>query len=131
MDRPIVFFDGRCPLCHRAVLALLELDSKRVLRFAPLQGETAAEYLSDDSRRELSTLVYRSVDGEIATKSTGFLRAAEHLSEVHARSARLLLVIPNAIRDGIYDIIADNRYNWFGQYDACRLPDGSDERFLP
>ena len=31
--------------------------------------------------------------------------------------------IPRAIRDAIYDLVARNRYRWFGRRDACILPD--------
>ena len=30
--------------------------------------------------------------------------------------------IPQMIRDAIYDLVARNRYRWFGRRDACILP---------
>ena len=30
--------------------------------------------------------------------------------------------IPRVIRDAIYDVVARNRYRWFGRRDACILP---------
>jgi predicted DCC family thiol-disulfide oxidoreductase YuxK len=30
--------------------------------------------------------------------------------------------IPQVIRDAIYDLVARNRYRWFGRRDACILP---------
>ena len=30
--------------------------------------------------------------------------------------------IPRVIRDAIYDLVARNRYRWFGRRDACILP---------
>ena len=38
---PVLFFDGVCGLCDRTVTWLFEHDRRHVLRFAPLQGETA------------------------------------------------------------------------------------------
>src|SRR5262245_17251873 len=38
----IVLFDGACAFCNRAVDWLLRRDPEGRLRFAPLQGETAA-----------------------------------------------------------------------------------------
>ena len=29
---------------------------------------------------------------------------------------------PRVIRDAIYDLVARNRYRWFGRRDACILP---------
>ena len=41
----IVFFDGVCGLCNRFVDRLLTDDARGMLRFAPLQGATAAQRL--------------------------------------------------------------------------------------
>ncbi|MEM6831256.1 MAG: DCC1-like thiol-disulfide oxidoreductase family protein, partial [Bacteroidota bacterium] len=34
----------------------------------------------------------------------------------------VLIVLPSFIRDFVYDIIAKNRYKWFGKKDACMIP---------
>ena len=34
----------------------------------------------------------------------------------------LLHFIPQVIRDAIYDLVARNRYRWFGRRDGCILP---------
>jgi len=33
------------------------------------------------------------------------------------------VVIPVFIRDRIYDFIGNHRYQWFGKYDSCWIPD--------
>ncbi len=37
-----------------------------------------------------------------------------------------LYVVPGFFRDAVYDLVANNRYNFFGQSDQCRL-DGGDK----
>ena len=34
----------------------------------------------------------------------------------------LFHLIPLAIRDEVYDLVARNRYRWFGRREACVLP---------
>ncbi len=46
MKQQIVFFDDRCPFCHRAVRHIVEIDEKKMFRFAPLRGETARTMLT-------------------------------------------------------------------------------------
>lgn len=44
-----------------------------------------------------------------------------------------LFLVPGFVRDRVYDLVADNRYNVFGMSDSCRL-DGGDkfaDRFVP
>ena len=31
-------------------------------------------------------------------------------------------ILPNFIRDGIYDVISRNRHRWFGKSDSCYIP---------
>ena len=40
----LVFYDGPCGLCSRAVRWLARRDRRRALAFAPLQGEEGAPY---------------------------------------------------------------------------------------
>src|SRR5262249_32383445 len=43
--RHVIFYDGECPLCNRAVRFLLQADKKRIFYFARLDGETAKKKL--------------------------------------------------------------------------------------
>jgi predicted DCC family thiol-disulfide oxidoreductase YuxK len=41
------------------------------------------------------------------------------------------VVLPRPIRDAIYDLVARNRYRWFGREDTCMTPTPDvAERFL-
>ena len=44
-DATIVFHDRDCGLCRRSIVFLAERDRELRLRFAPLQGETARQFL--------------------------------------------------------------------------------------
>jgi predicted DCC family thiol-disulfide oxidoreductase YuxK len=126
----IVFFDGVCGLCNRAVDFLLTHDRHARLRFAPLQGETARVRLPETDLQSLSSLVI--VDGDlILRKSDGFLYALSSLGGRWRALAFVLRLIPRFLRDFVYDTVAANRYAWFGKRDACRLPTPSERsRFL-
>jgi predicted DCC family thiol-disulfide oxidoreductase YuxK len=39
--------------------------------------------------------------------------------------AGLLLLVPVQIRDSIYELVANNRYQWFGKTEECFIPDQS------
>ena len=42
--------------------------------------------------------------------------------ELVAAVAFVLVVVPRPLRDWVYDIVARNRYRWFGQRDVCMVP---------
>ncbi|MDX1686002.1 MAG: DCC1-like thiol-disulfide oxidoreductase family protein, partial [Saprospiraceae bacterium] len=64
MSQKIIFYDGECPLCSRAVIYFLKIDKNEVLRYAPLEGETAKEKMGDeyDEIIKRDTVVYYDGD---------------------------------------------------------------------
>ncbi|MEO8588856.1 MAG: DCC1-like thiol-disulfide oxidoreductase family protein [Flavobacteriales bacterium] len=126
----IVFFDGLCGLCNRAVDRLVRIDKKRTLRFAPLQGGTARALLPQGMADALESVVYLA-DGKVLGGADAAIRIMTDLGgwrKVYGG----LWVVPRPLRDAVYRWIARNRYRWFGKRETCRLPTPDErERFLP
>jgi predicted DCC family thiol-disulfide oxidoreductase YuxK len=118
---PTVFFDGVCGLCSHSVNWLLARDAKHVLRFAPLQGKTAARVLSHEIRDRLDTLVFLR-EGKVYTRSTAVSRILMTLGGRWSVLGGLLWTVPWPIRDLGYRIVSRWRYRLFGKHDVCRLP---------
>ena len=130
LEQPIVFFDGVCGLCNRAVDVLLRADRRHVLIFAPLQGETARRLLQIAPDTPFDTVVLLDATGR-HEKSNAALRICRHLGGWW-RLWLVCYVVPEALRDAVYSFIARHRYAWFGQRDSCRLPTPQERaRFLP
>jgi len=137
-EAPIVFFDGTCGLCNRLVDALVRVDRRGALRFAPLQGETAGRMLGTgraggsgmEAGDTPDTLVFADGRGA-ALRSEAVLRALAALGGAW-RASGLLRLAPRPLRDALYDAVAARRYRWFGRRASCRIPALSErERFLP
>ena len=114
----IVFFDGVCGLCNGFVDFLVRHDRSRALRYAPLQGNTAAGFAR--LPRDLDSVVVVH-DDRVLVKSDAALTALSRLGGVWRLSA-VARVIPRVLRDAVYDLIARNRYRWFGKHETCRRP---------
>ncbi|MFP4157060.1 MAG: thiol-disulfide oxidoreductase DCC family protein [Opitutales bacterium] len=128
---PILFFDGDCGLCTRSVRFLMRRDRAQRLRFAPLQGETAAALLEPKLRKSLSTVVYHRDSAPWLTRSDAVLHALIDTRSAWRYLARLALVVPRAWRDWIYDRIAQNRHRFLPKK-ACPLPTAQERsRILP
>ena len=66
--KAILFFDGPCAMCNFTVEQVLKYQKpnlKSNLYFAPLQGETAKEYLPLTLRVEPFSGIVLSLDGQI------------------------------------------------------------------
>lgn len=131
MYQPVILFDGICNLCNRSVQFIIRKDKKKEFRFASLQGKTGQELLKkfDLPVNNLNSFVL-VVDGKAYTRSTAALTIARRLGGGW-RLFYAFIIIPHFIRDAFYNIIAKNRYRWFGKRDECMLPSPDlQERFL-
>lgn len=119
---PIVLFDGVCKFCNNSVNFIIDHDPAGRIQFAALQSATGQRLLKQHGLppSTLDTLVL--VDGRHAyTRSTAALRIAGHMGGWW-RYLMAGLLIPPFLRDAVYNLLARNRYRWFGQLDACRMP---------
>ena len=60
-------------------------------------------------------------EGNLYTKSTGALRMLKHIGGFWS-IAYVFIIVPKFIRDAVYNLIARNRYRWFGKKNECWLP---------
>ena len=129
--RTLVLYDGECGLCDRAVQFLLRHDKKGALQFAPLQGETARPFVGEVDSFDTMILGARLAGGvRVSRRSEAALRTLARLGGVW-RVLSWLRVLPRALTDFFYRIVARNRLRWFGRADACRVPDAATRaRFL-
>jgi len=118
-DPEILFYDGHCGLCHRAVKFVLKHDrSGNAFRFAPLQGETFQSSVPPERRAGLpDSVVVLTADGNLLTRSDAFLHIFQKLGGGWNTLSGILGVIPRSLRDAIYNTVARIRYRVFGTRD--------------
>ena len=117
----VVLFDGYCHLCDRSVQFVLDRDRRRAFRFAASQTPGARPFLERCGLGSApGTIVFIERDGW-SVRSTAAIRMAKRLG-LPWSLAGVALVIPAAVRDLAYRVIARNRLRWFGQRETCRIP---------
>ncbi len=135
----IVFFDGVCGFCDGAVRWLIAHDPEARLRFAPLQGDTAARVRARFPERfptDLDTFVYlRPAPGtgepEILLRSAGVFALFAEMDRPW-RWLAVLRVLPTALADLAYRAFAASRYRLFGRVEYCPVPSPDERsRLLP
>jgi len=87
-----------------------------------MQSETGQKLLKKFS---LSLSEFHSVvlidDDEYYTSSSAALRIAKELG-FFWNTLYVFIFLPAPVRNFFYNIIANNRYKWFGKKDSCRIP---------
>ena len=127
-SNPIVLYDGVCGLCNRLNQFLLKRDTHDRFRFASLQSDLAASLLkrhgadSSDLDTVYVVLDYNQPSERLLARSDAILHVLTQLDGIWkwAGTGRLL---PKVLRDGLYGMVARNRYRIFGKHDSCMLPD--------
>jgi predicted DCC family thiol-disulfide oxidoreductase YuxK len=106
----------------------LKRDQRDRFRFASLQSDLASKLLQRHDRdpHDLDT-VYVVVDyaqptEHLLARSDAILFLLKELGGIW-KLAALGKTLPLTMRDGIYKLVARNRYRVFGKYDSCMLPD--------
>ena len=129
MPKNIVFFDGICPLCNALLRFLLKIDKREQLCFSPLQGETFKK-LYPEEPEDVKTIVFHQNQRKFH-RSEAIIRIFTTTTP-RLKFLLLFLWIPKIIRDSIYKIISSSRYQIFGKYKQCMIPDEKlKHRFLP
>lgn len=128
----LIFYDGKCPLCNRAIRFILAADQKKQFYFAPLQGKTAGLKLKDVRLKDpsLDTLVllqnYESKKETLLIEGKGALRIYWLLGGSY-RLIGWLSFLPSFLFDLGYRMVARYRYRLFSKQAPLVHPD----RFLP
>jgi predicted DCC family thiol-disulfide oxidoreductase YuxK len=136
-SNPILLYDGVCGLCNRLVQFVLRHDRHGFFRFAALQSSLAGQILERNGRRanELDTF-YVVVDPNrpserLLDRSDAMAFVLTELGGIWRALALTWKIFPRLLRDAIYNLVAANRYQWFGKLPACPIPGQSErERFL-
>ncbi len=127
----IILFDGVCNFCNAVTNFIIRQDKKKIFRFAAFQSTVGQKILKqlNFSLDSFETFLFIA-NGKIYKKSNAALRLYNKLSW-YWKWTQLFWIFPRFFRDWIYDIIARNRYKWFGKREECMVPTAElKERFL-
>lgn len=121
--KKIILFDGVCNLCNNAVNFIIKRDKKDIFRYASLQSEIGQELIKERGIdiSKIDSILLINPGAAYYHKSTAALHIAKQLSAGYPLLF-VFIVFPKFFRDWIYDIIAKNRYKWFGKKESCMIP---------
>ena len=122
-NKKIILFDGVCNLCNDSVQLIIERDRNDVFRFASLQSEVGQKLTTERGidPEAMNSIILIEPGIAYYEKSTAALEISKHLSGGYSL-LRYFSFIPEGFRNGVYDLIAKNRYKWFGKKDECMIP---------
>lgn len=121
--RNVIVFDGVCVFCNAWVKFVLRADNRRQFHFLIAQsklGERIYQQLglkSDD----YNTFIVLTDDGQVETSLDGVFSVCRKLGPPWSILS-FLSILPRALKDFVYNLVARNRYSLFGKRDSCMIP---------
>lgn len=120
-NSPLILYDGVCNLCNHSIRFVIKNDKNGIFKFASLQSETGKEVLVAHHLNEENFNSFILIEnGKLFFKSTAALKVVKKLSGP-IKLMYIFIIIPAFLRNIIYDIVARNRYNWFGKTENCEI----------
>jgi predicted DCC family thiol-disulfide oxidoreductase YuxK len=118
----VILFDGLCNFCNSSINFTIRHDKKNRFHFAALQSEPAIAIRKQfNLPDEFLSSVVLIENGKAYIRSTAALRIARRLNGAWPLFYGLI-IIPRFIRDWVYNIVARNRYKWWGKKESCMVP---------
>lgn len=121
-NKSVILFDGVCNLCNASINFIIKHDKNEHFVFASLQSDAAKEILLHFPAKKNKLDSILLIENEIIyDKSTAALLISRKLSGGF-KFLYAFRILPKFIRDALYNLIAKNRYHWFGKKETCMLP---------
>ena len=130
-SHPIIIFDGHCVLCSKWAQFVIRHDPDKKFKLlaaqSPLGHALYVHYGLDPVDYQTNILI---TDGIAWFESESSIRMLEGLGAPWSWIS-ISRVLPHALRDRLYSLVARNRFRLFGRRDICfaPMPDIKD-RFL-
>jgi predicted DCC family thiol-disulfide oxidoreductase YuxK len=126
----IVLFDGICNLCNSTVSLLIKYDTKQKLHYAAQQTDSGEKIIKAHQLSANNNSVLFIKEGIVYDKSDAIIEIAKLLTGWPCLF-KYSFIVPKFLRDGIYHLIAKNRYRLFGKRSTCSIPTAANQnRFL-
>jgi predicted DCC family thiol-disulfide oxidoreductase YuxK len=126
----IILFDGVCNLCNNFVPFLIKYDKNNIFRFAAMQTKAGENIIQEYNVLNDRKSIILIKQGTVFYKSDAIIEIAKQITGWPS-ILKYGFLFPKFLRDGIYDLIAKNRYFLFGKKDTCSTPSEKDsKRFI-
>lgn len=117
----IILFDGVCNFCDKSVQFIIKRDPMARFKFASLQSDAGKDLLKlFNVPKDINSIVLIK-NNKAYFKSSAVLNVCKNLKRGW-KFLYLLMIVPRPFRDFLYEIMAKNRYKWFGKTESCMIP---------
>ena len=114
-NKELIVFDGVCALCNNFVIFVIKNDKKSLYKFVSLQS------IEQNKLQDFDKLFDEKINSIVLIKKESILSKSDAVIEIFRKLSfpynlsPILLLIPRALRNLVYNIIAKKRFKIFGK----------------
>lgn len=101
----IIYYDGKCALCHAAVKIVLKLDNEQVFKFSPLS-------LLKTNQKKIPDSIILRLNNNLYYEGEAIRKILENLNFFGRTLSMFTKIMPLKLLNFFYRIIAKNRSVW-------------------
>ena len=122
-EHSIILFDGVCNLGNSAVQFIIKRDKNDLYRFCALQSEPGRKLTSERNidTQKIDSIILIEPGKAYYIKAAAALQIGKNFGGMW-RALAIFEWVPPVISNWFYDIVAKNRYRWFGRKAQCMVP---------
>ena len=118
----LLLFDGVCRFCSAWVKLVLLMDREGRIRFTPVQSPLGRELAERHGIDPDDPDTFLFFDGERGLDRSDAMAALFRRMPMPWRLLAGLRLLPRPLRDGLYGLVARNRYRLLGRRETCLVP---------
>jgi predicted DCC family thiol-disulfide oxidoreductase YuxK len=121
-SKPIILFDGVCNYCNSIVNFIIRQDRHAKFVFAPLQSKPGQQLFQQHNLPSADFDSFVLIDNQKTyLRSSASLHVFKKLPW-YWQWTQIFWIVPRPVRDAVYNLVARNRYKWFGKKESCMIP---------
>ena len=119
MKKIILVIDGYCIMCNSLAIWISKRDKENILKITNFDSNYVKEnYQNIKSGKNV--ILINEIEQNIFGKSNAIIQCLKIIG-YRKKMLYLMNLIPNFIRDFVYDLIAKFRYKIFGKKESCDI----------
>ena len=116
----VIYFDGDCLLCNKAVQFISKVAKSKEIFFAPIGGENYQLLIQKHPELIQTDSIIVEENNQVNTKSSAVLLITKKLKWPY-KILLIVSILPNSLLDKGYDFIARNRNQKTSNRETCKL----------
>ncbi len=120
-NQGIILFDGYCVLCSYFIGMIIRKADKS-MNIVPMQSEAGQDLLQKQLLSLSPNEVILICEDKTYKGADAIIHLMRSINGWMSVAGTIAAILPRGLRNILYRLVANNRYQWFGKRNSCYIP---------